>query len=114
VLKSLGIQKGDRVSIYMPMVPEAAVVMLACTRIGAIHSIVFGGFSAEALSGRINDSTCKLLITAKRRARAAKHFAQGHRRRGAEDTPTIEKVIVFKRNDTPCNMTAGRDLWYHD
>src|SRR3989454_807753 len=64
VLKSLGINKGDRVSIYMPMVPELPVVMLACARVGAIHSVVFGGFSAESLAGRINDSTCKLLITA--------------------------------------------------
>ncbi len=72
VLKSLGIKKGDRVSIYMPMVPEAAVAMLACTRIGAIHSIVFGGFSADSLAGRINDSTCKLLITANAGVRGGK------------------------------------------
>ena len=64
VLKSLGVKKGDRVAIYMPMIPEAAVAMLACARIGAIHSVVFGGFSADSLADRINDSTCKLLITA--------------------------------------------------
>jgi acetyl-CoA synthetase len=103
VLKSLGIQKGDRVSIYLPMIPELPVVMLACTRIGAIHSIVFGGFSADSLSGRINDSTCKLLVTCQcRRARRQTILLKDHRRRGLKNTPSIENVVVFKRNETPC------------
>src|SRR6185295_9137793 len=101
VLKSLGIKKGDRVSIYMPMVVEAAVVMLACTRIGAIHSIVFGGFSADSLAGRINDSTCKLLLTANAGVRGGKPILLKDIADAAlKNSPTIEKVIVFKRNDT--------------
>ena len=117
VLRSFGIRKGDRVAIYLPLVPELAIAMLACARIGAVHSVVFGGFSAESLRDRINDQQARLLIT-----------ADGGYRRGQvvplkrvadealEHTPSIEHVVVVQRRHSPFveEFVEGRDHWYHD
>ena len=114
VLKLLGVAKGDRVAIYMPMIPETAIAMLACSRIGAVHSVVFGGFSSEALRDRINDAEAKLLITADggwRRGQIVplKHDADAALR----ETPSIRHVVVVKRGDFQVHMTEGRDHWWH-
>jgi acetyl-CoA synthetase len=117
VLKALGITRGDRVAIYLPLIPELAIAMLACARIGAVHSVVFGGFSAESLRDRINDASARLLVT-----------ADGGFRRGSvvalkkvadealANTPSIEHAIVVRRGqgDIPVTMAEGRDLWYHE
>jgi acetyl-CoA synthetase len=114
-LKMLGVHKGDRVTIYLPMVPEAAIAMLACARIGAVHSVVFGGFSAEAVADRNNDAKSKLVITADGGWRRGKVVPLKQNVDAAcEKSPTIEKVIVLNRCDTATDMKPGRDVWWHD
>jgi acetyl-CoA synthetase len=115
VLKGLGVTTGDRVALYMPLVPELAIAMLACTRIGATHTVIFGGFSAEAISDRVNDCGCKVIVT-----------ADGGYRRGSEiklkaivdeaatKTPSVENVVVYRRTGSEIKMKPGRDHWWHE
>ena len=115
VLKELGVEKGDRIALYLPLIPELAISMLACARLGATHSVVFGGFSSMALVDRINDAQCKLVVT-----------ADGGWRRGNEvelkaavdealkDTPSVEGCIVVRRTSSPIQMEPGRDHWWHE
>jgi acetyl-CoA synthetase len=115
VLKGLGVVVGDRVNIYLPMIPEAAVAMLACARIGAAHSVVFGGFSAQSLADRINDAEAKVLVTADGGYRRGEVFAlKPAADEALANTPTIEHVVVVKRGGNDVDMVAGRDHWYHD
>jgi len=118
VLKSLGVGRGDRVAIYLPMIPEAAIAMLACARIGAIHSVVFGGFSADSLRDRIVDASARVLITADggyRRGQVV--LLKDTADRALRDTPSIEHVVVVRRglaHESPLHMESGRDHWYHE
>ena len=115
VLKSRGVRKGDRVSIYMPMIPEAAVAMLACTRIGAIHSIVFGGFSPDALRNRILDSDCQVIITADEGPRGGKNVPlKENVEKALEGCPNVHTTIVVRRTGNPVTESPGRDVWYHE
>ena len=112
VLKEKGIQKGDRVCIYLPMIPELAISLLACARIGAIHSVVFAGFSATALSSRINDASCKMVITSDGSYRGAKTIdLKVIVDEALQDTPSIESVLVVKRIQTDITMVSDRDYW---
>ena len=114
-MKAKGVGKGDRVIIYMPMVPEAAVAMLACARIGAVHSVVFAGFSSNALADRINDCSAKMVLTADGNFRGAKSIpVKAVVDEALEKTSTVEKVIVFERTKEAVDMKAGRDIWWHD
>ncbi|MGE7958395.1 acetate--CoA ligase [Pseudomonas sp. NPDC089530] len=114
VLKSRGVNKGDRVCIYMPMIPEAAYAMLACTRIGAVHSVVFGGFSPDALRDRILDADCRTVITADEGVRGGKFVPLKHNvDKALQSCPNVSTVVVVERTQNPVNWVEGRDLWYH-
>lgn len=114
-MKSLGIKKGDRVCIYMPMVPELAISLLACARIGAAHSVVFAGFSANSLAGRVQDSDCKLILTSDGAYRGAKKIdIKGIVDEALETCSSVEKVIVLKHTDDKVAFDSSRDIWWHE
>ncbi|NKB64066.1 MAG: acetate--CoA ligase [Gammaproteobacteria bacterium] len=115
VLKSRGVKKGDRVSIYMPMIPEAAIAMLGCARIGAVHSIVFGGFSPDALRDRILDSDCQVVITADEGPRGGKNVPlKANVEKALEGCPNVHTTVVVKRTGNPVASDENRDVWYHE
>ncbi len=115
VMKSRGVSKGDRVCIYLPMIPEAAVAMLACTRIGAVHSIVFGGFSPDSLRDRIQDSECRLLITSDESVRGGRQVPlKKNADKALEECPSVDTCVVVRRTGGEVAWSDGRDLWYHE
>ncbi len=115
VLKNNGAKKGDRICIYMPMVPELAIAVLACARIGAIHSVVFGGFSFSSLADRINDAECNIVVTADGGYRGAKDISlKAIVDEALQICPSVQKVITLKRTGIDVNMESGRDVWWHD
>ena len=114
-LKAMGVEQGDVVSIYMPMTPELAIAMLACTRIGAIHSVIFAGFSAEAIADRNNDAAAKIQLTSDGLFRRGKILPLKETVDTAlEKSPTVQKVVVLRRCENECNMVPGRDVWWHE
>ena len=114
VLRARGVKKGDRVCIYMPMIPEAAFAMLACTRIGAVHSVVFGGFSPDALRDRILDADCRAVITADEGVRGGKSIPlKVNVDKALQSCPNVSSVVVVKRTGGNIDWVNGRDLWYH-
>ena len=115
VLKAEGAKKGDRITIYMPMIPEAAVAMLACVRIGAVHSVVFGGFSPDALAGRIRDCDSNMVITSDEGVRGGRPIPlKANTDAALDNCPDCNKVIVVRRTGGDINWVAGRDVWYHE
>jgi acetyl-CoA synthetase len=115
VLRSLGVERGDRVAIYMPMIPELPVAMLACTRIGAAHSVIFGGFSPDSIIDRVNDAEAKVIVTADGGFRRGSPAALKPNVDAALDkTPSVRHVVVVRRTDSDVTMLDGRDVWYHD
>jgi len=114
-LKDLGVKKGDRVCIYMPMIPETAVAMLACTRIGAVHSIVFGGFSPDSLKDRIIDAECNVVVTSDEGLRGGRKVPmKANADKALQSTPSVKKMVVVKRTGGNVAWEDGRDVWYHD